>query len=172
MEIYTIGHSDLAPERFVELLRRHDVDLVVDVRSHPYSRFVPWTNRSRVKARLAGAGIAHLSAGRALGGRPRDPALRTATGGPDYGKIDQQPAFRHAIDVLLELAARHRLALLCSEADPLRCHRHRLIAPALLARGCTVRHILPDGRLAEVPAGPRLLHESAASYRARLASCA
>jgi uncharacterized protein (DUF488 family) len=151
MEIFTLGHSSHAIERLVELLRLHGMETVADVRTHPHSRFAPQFNSGPLRAALArsGLGYVHLPA---LGGRPDDPALLQPDGTPDYDRIQASAAFLGGIEELLALAQTRRVVLLCAEGDPMECHRERLIAPVLRARGVTVRHILPDGTLAAPPA--------------------
>ena len=83
-----------------------------------------------------------------MNGKPADSTLRTEDGVlPDYEKIAASPAFLRGLDQLIGLAASGRTAFMCSEADYHVCHRHRLIAPALIGRGIVVWHIMPDGNL-------------------------
>ena len=76
LTIYTIGHSDHTRPAFVDLLRKFDVALLVDVRSQPYSRWTPQFNREDLAHDLEEAGIAYRSMGDSLGGRPADPVRR------------------------------------------------------------------------------------------------
>jgi uncharacterized protein (DUF488 family) len=145
--IYTIGHSNLPMEQFLRALERYAIGQVVDVRSHPYSRFAPWANPTQLKRELLLAGIDYRFAGNQLGGQPDQRSLRTPAGAPDYDKMSRLPAYQQAIQDLVDAAGRQRVALLCSEGDPLRCHRERLIGRSLRSRGCEVNHIMPDGDL-------------------------
>lgn len=147
MDVYTIGHSNVEIGQFLHALRSHGITLVVDTRTSPYSRFVPWANRERLAAELPQAGIAYHFAGDTLGGKPADPSLHTLDGAPDYDKIAESAAYLQGIEEVMAAASRERLALLCSEANPLECHRERLIGRTLRARGCSVKHILSDGAL-------------------------
>jgi uncharacterized protein (DUF488 family) len=158
MELYTIGHSAHPIEVFVGLLRLHQVRLVVDVRSIPASRFHPQYGKKRLADSLAEAGLGYTYLGEALGGRPGDPALypdgmRRQPGDrfprPDYTRVAQRPDFLQTIDRLLALAAAERTAILCSEEDPARCHRHLLIAAYLAVHAPEVRvwHIRGSGAL-------------------------
>ena len=144
--IFTVGHSNHPFPALLALLRTAGIDFVADVRSAPVSRRCPWFDKPPLTAALAEAGIDYLFLGRELGGKPYDPALRDAHGNPDYPAIARSEAFRHGLARVEALARGHRLALMCAEADPLRCHRHHLIAPALETRGVTVVHLLSDGR--------------------------
>ena len=148
--IHTIGHSDHTTAAFVDLLRRHAITLVVDVRSQPYSRWASQFNREMLARDLEDAGIAYRFMGDALGGRPADPALYDAgQERPDYERLAQAPAYLLGIDQLLELARSECVVVMCGEGDHRHCHRHLLVAQTLLARGAHVLHIQPDGHTVE-----------------------
>lgn len=147
--LYTVGHSNHTAEALLALLAAHGIGCVVDVRSRPYSRW-PQFGRERMVAWLRAGGVDYVWMGDSLGGRPEDPALLGPDGAPDYDAMARDPAFLDGLDALLRRLDRPaRVAVLCSEGDPARCHRERLIAPAAQARGVTVRHILRDGTLAD-----------------------
>ena len=151
--VYSIGHSDHDVDQFIALLQRHRVDTLVDVRSQPYSRWVPAYNRETLRPALEAAGLTYLFMGDALGGRPADPSLYDPDGlQPDYERIAATPAFQAGVEALARLAESATVAIMCSEADYHDCHRARLITPSLLALDLHVSHILPDGRT--VDAGP------------------
>lgn len=151
--IYTIGHSDHNLEDFVDLLQRHGVDTVVDVRSQPYSRWVPAYNRETLRDALQAAGLTYVYMGEPLGGRPTDSSLYGTDGTvPAYERIAATPAFQAGLSALMRLADQAHAVIMCSEADYHDCHRARLITPSLLALNAHVVHILPDGRT--VDAGP------------------
>lgn len=148
--IRTIGHSDHTTAIFVDLLRRHGITLVVDVRSQPYSRWAHQFNRETLARDLQDAGIAYRFMGDALGGRPADPALYDpGQERPDYQRVEQTPDYKAGIDQLLDLAQTEQVAVMCSEGDYCRCHRHFLITQTLLERGVRVLHIQPDGTTVE-----------------------
>ena len=148
--IHTVGHSDHTTAAFVDLLCRHGITLVVDVRSQPYSRWVHQFNRETLARDLQDAGITYRFMGDALGGRPADPTLYDAgQERPDYQRVEQTPAYQAGIDQLLELARIEQVAVMCSEGDHHRCHRHLLITQTLLGRGVLVLHIQPDGTTVE-----------------------
>ena len=151
--LFTLGHSNHAAEPFLALLRTHGIGCVADVRSRPYSRW-PQFGRERLATLLAGAGVDYVWLGEQLGGRPAEPALLAADGTPDYAAIARAPGFQAGLAVLRErLDGPRPVTVLCSEGDPLRCHREHLIARALRPLGVTVRHILRDGTLAAPPDG-------------------
>ena len=146
--LYTIGHSRLTPERFVELLQQHDITLVVDVRSAPYSGIAPWFNKQPLQQYLRRQGIKYRFAGQALGGRPDTGEAYDAAGRVDYERMTELPAYRQAIARLKQLIRQERACIMCGEGDYRQCHRHRLIGRTLQNDGLTLHHILADGSLA------------------------
>jgi len=143
LEILTIGHSSQPYESFLEKLVAAGVTAVADVRSSPFSRQFPQFSRDTLRADLRADGIEYVYLGAELGGRPAAPDLYTA-GVADYEKMAQTKNFTRGLDRAVQGAAKFKLALMCSEQDPLDCHRCLLVGRALAARGVAVRHILPD----------------------------
>jgi uncharacterized protein (DUF488 family) len=142
--ILTIGHSRHSWERFTALLDGAGVEAIADIRSAPRSRFSPQFNKEAMAAALAARNVAYVFLGKELGGRPQSPALFTG-GVADYEKMAATPEFRLGLERLIEAAARSNVAALCSEADPLECHRCLLVGRALAEQGADVRHILASG---------------------------
>lgn len=148
--ILTIGHSTRPVSEFIRLLRAHGVTRVVDVRTVPRSRHNPQFNRENLPESLRAAGIAYVHRP-ALGGLRRPTPDSPNTGWRNlsfrgYADYMQTAEFSAAIDELLELAGRDRLALMCAEAVPWRCHRS-LIADALLVRGTETGDIASATRM-------------------------
>jgi len=143
--IHTIGHGRAAFAAVAEVLARHGVATIVDVRSHPYSRHAPEFSRPVLEGLAAASGLGYQWRGDALGGRPTDPSLLRADGTLDEAAVRLSPRFRAALADLAVLAAGAGVALLCSEEQPEHCHRSRVIAPALEEMGLQVVHLLHDG---------------------------
>src|SRR6476646_4906569 len=143
-DLLTIGHSNLAADRFMALLASAGVTAVADVRSVPFSRWCPWFSGKALAERLAGGRIAYIALGEALGGRPRDPTLYRE-GIADYEAMAARPEYAAGLARVTAATARQRVCLLCAEREPLDCHRCLLISRALCARGLTLGHIRPDG---------------------------
>jgi uncharacterized protein (DUF488 family) len=145
--VFTIGHSNVPQEAFIALLKSHDIEVLVDVRSAPYSKYVPHFNASALKPAVVGAGIKYLYLGRELGGRPRERRFYDAVGHVRYDCIAESPEFHEGIERLLRGIREHRVALMCNEEDPRECHRRLLVGRVLAERGVTVLHIRGDGRI-------------------------
>jgi uncharacterized protein (DUF488 family) len=145
-EVFTIGHSTHSWERFAALLRSANVTAVADVRTSPYSRHFPHFNRDDLREELRLDGISYVFLGRELGGRPSESRFY-CEGTADYEKMAQAPEFSKGLGRVIEGAKKYRIALMCSERDPLDCHRCLLVSRALAQRGVRVNHILDDGRI-------------------------
>lgn len=150
MDIYTVGHSNHGQDAFPALLCEHGIDLVVDVRSSPYSRYVPQANRETLAQTLERAGITYRWMGDRLGGKPQGEVA-------DYDELRASPSFQEGIRRLLELAHGRRTAIMCAEGDHRQCHRYKLITPVLLDLGVSVLHIRPDGSVVNEEGGPQQL---------------
>jgi uncharacterized protein (DUF488 family) len=145
--IWSIGHSNMSIERFLGLLRTHEIELLADVRTAPYSRHWPQFSRDALSLSLRSSGVTYLFLGRELGGKPDDPALRGPGGLPNYDAIAATALYQEGIARLASLAREWRTAFMCSEGDPAQCHRERLVARTLRSMGWQVRHILTDGTI-------------------------
>lgn len=108
---------------------------------------MPHFSAGPLREALAGRGITYIPMGRDLGGRPEGDDFYDEEGHVLYGRLAATPAFRGGIDRVLAGAQTSRMALLCSEEDPSRCHRHLLIGRVLRARGVALAHIRRDGRV-------------------------
>ena len=145
MEIYTIGHSNHTWQVFSALLNENRIELLIDVRSRPYSRWAAFANKTRLPELLASEKIDYVFMGNSLGGRPEEPAFYGTDGLPDYGSIERSKRFEQSVKQLIELASNSKTAIMCSEEDPSKCHRHLLIEPNLIEAGAGVFHIRRDG---------------------------
>lgn len=144
--LYTIGHSTHTAEKVMDLLRKYAVTAVADVRSHPYSRMNPQFNREAFCARLKDAGIVYVFLGRELGARSQDRDCYVE-GKVQYDRLAQTALFQTGLERVIKGMRSDRVALMCSEKDPLTCHRTILVCRHLATRGIAVAHILEDGRL-------------------------
>ena len=141
--IYTIGHSTHPIDYFLELLKHYQVNCVVDVRSMPASRFNPQFNKKSLASSLKANGIDYLHFGEAFGARQTDPLLLDDEGRVDFEKIRNTEKFKDAIGRIWKgTRDGYSIALMCSEAEPISCHRFVMISPAL--KDFEVRHILKD----------------------------
>lgn len=146
IRIWTVGHSDRGFDEMLTMLRNNGITCLADVRSFPSSRKFPQWNQQAIIDRLPpDIGYRWIPK---LGGRRHTPEGVPSVNGAwqvkafrayaDYMASDE---FRAGLNELLELAAHERLAIMCSEAVPWRCHR-RLITDALIVAGAEVVDIM------------------------------
>lgn len=143
--LLTVGHSNHTAEQFRRLLAQHEVEVLVDVRSWPHSRFVEWADQSRIAEVTASVGARYLFLGLELGGRPGGSEFYDSEGHVLYGRVAKSGRFRSGIARLRRGAEKYRVAIMCSEENPASCHRRLLVAKVLLAEGWTIDHIRGDG---------------------------
>jgi len=146
-QFYTVGHSSHSPEHFIELLQRYRVEVLVDVRSAPYSRYSPHFDRESLRDLVTAAAIKYLYLGDVVGGRPKDETFYDLEGHACYAKVAESVEFLGGIERLEHGADDFRVALMCSEEDPAHCHRRLLIGRVLIERGGELQHIRGDGQL-------------------------
>ena len=147
MPVFTIGYGNRPITDFLDLLRHYGVQVLVDTRSLPYSRFRPDFRKKVFQEHLERAGFAYLYLGEALGGKRVDPDC-LVNGKVDLERLYAKEAFRAAISQVEDAARQGTvLALMCAEQRPEQCHRVWMLAPALIAGGFEVLHIDEKGGL-------------------------
>ena len=144
-QVFSIGHSNQTLEDFLTLLERHKIEVLVDIRSYPYSKFTTQFNSPELKTAVTRSGLKYLFMGKELGGRPDDLAFYDETGRVKYFQVARSPLFLEGFTRLLKGREKYRLALMCSEEDPAGCHRHLLVSRVLAEHGVEVGHIRGDG---------------------------
>jgi uncharacterized protein (DUF488 family) len=145
-DVFTIGHSNHTIESFIALLEKYEITAIADVRSHPYSRYLPHFNQRELKAFLKASGIDYVFLGKELGARP-DNLSCYVQGKAVYEKIAATEAFKDGIQRVLKGAEKYKIALMCAEQDPLTCHRSILVCQHLRQFDLNINHILKDGEL-------------------------
>jgi uncharacterized protein (DUF488 family) len=166
---FTFGHSNHAIDRWMGLLRDHAIEVAVDTRSSPYSKYAPQFDKALMQRSLESAGVRYLFLGAELGGRPANPDYYDAAGHVLYGRLRDDAKFQAAIARLETGIERFRVALICGEEDPAHCHRRLLIGRVLTERGHTMLHIRGDGRVepddtVAAEAGKPLVNEQPALF--------
>jgi len=143
--IYTIGHSNIQVSQFVDLLQTSKIEVVVDVRSRPFSEYAAQFNRGRIEHSLSTNNIKYVYMGDLVGGKPQDPIFYDRHGYVRYDTIAESASFKVGISRLMKGIVLYRVALMCSEEDPTNCHRRLLIGKVLKEREIDVLHIRKGG---------------------------
>ena len=155
-ELFTIGHSNHELPRLLELLRAHAITAIADVRSEPYSQYTPQFNREVLEQSLKQAGVQYVFLGVELGARRAELGCYV-NGRAEYGRIAKLPLFAQGLERVRRGAQTHRVALMCSEKDPITCHRTILVCRNLRDTDRRIAHILEDGTIETHEAAERRL---------------
>jgi uncharacterized protein (DUF488 family) len=145
----TIGHGKRDLNTFIYTLLRYKVNCIVDVRSSPYSKFSPQFNREILASELNKHNITYKWFGDSLGGRPSDLSTYDENGIVDYDKLIKSDAFSKGLKELEELSVPYNVCIMCSEHDPLRCHRFLAVSKELARRGYRILHIIDERQFAK-----------------------
>ncbi len=142
--IYTIGHSNLESKQFMELIYSNGIELLVDVRSSPYSKYVPHFNTPRLRNNLKKVGINYKYQGDKIGGKPSSIEYYI-DGNACYSLIKKTENYKNGIIELIKISKEYKTVIMCAEKDPMKCHRYQLITPSLVEKGLEVKHIIEAG---------------------------
>lgn len=144
--MYTIGHSNINQESFIQILVLFKIQLLVDIRSSPYSKFVPHFNRENLKTALKDHNIKYMFLGDKIGGKPKYKKYYQ-NGKVNYDLIAKSQSYKDGINKIIEFKSGEDIVLMCSEEDPYNCHRHNLITQTLVKKGLEVVHIRKDNKI-------------------------
>jgi len=147
--LYTIGHSNRSTDEFLQLLQSQNIQILVDIRSHPYSRRYPQFSQDELRVLLENNGITYHLAGRHFGGKRKSnrvsqhralekDSLRAFA---DYMDGDE---FKRAANQLMDLSSKAPTVIMCAEKLPEQCHRI-LISDYLILQNVDVIHLLGEG---------------------------
>jgi uncharacterized protein (DUF488 family) len=145
--VLTIGHSNHTVEHFLGLLKAHGIQVVVDERSQPYSKYATQFDQDALRLALQEAGIRYLYLGRELGGRPDGDEFYDEEGHVLYDRVAASSLFQDGLLRLERGIREYNVAMLCAEENPAECHRRLLVSRVLIEHGIQVEHIRGDGRI-------------------------
>ncbi len=144
--LYTIGHSRHDIDYFINLLKKHKINCLIDVRSSPYSRIAPQFNKETLAGSLKVNNIIYLHFEKEFGARKTDTSLIDLENKVDYSRVRETEEFKEGVKRVFEgLEKGYNIALMCSEANPFDCHRFVMIAYHFVREGVKVNHILKNG---------------------------
>ena len=145
MEIYTIGHSNYTLERLIHMLRHFNIDVVVDIRGTPYSKYNTQFDKEMINYSLTKNGFKYIYMAKELAAKRINKISYNKEGFCDFEKVIYEEDFIKGIDRLKDGCKKgYKIALLGAMQDPIRCHRSVLVGRALRDNGFTVHHILDD----------------------------
>jgi uncharacterized protein (DUF488 family) len=147
-EIFTVGHSNHTIDYFYELLESQQINCLVDVRSMPASKYSPQFNQEPLKNFLKSKGVVYMHFKDEFGARHEEEEVLDENGQVDFELFRKTFNFQQGVErVDIGASKGYRIALMCSEGDPLECHRFSMIAFYLDEIGFDVKHIMKDKQL-------------------------
>ena len=145
MQLYTIGHSTYPVDHFLELIRKYNIQYVIDVRSIPYSRFASQYNSEVLKKDLRGINVEYFHMDKSFGARQTDIRYYNSDGYLDFELFRKSDAFIKGVQNIIKGLKQYNIALMCTEKKPIDCHRAIMVARGFELHGVSVQHILHDG---------------------------
>jgi len=148
-QVFTIGHSNHLFRAFLELIQKNNINMVVDVRTSPYSKYSSHFNKKPLMKTLEESEIDYVYLGNKIGGKPRDKKFYHEDH-LQYHLLEKDEKYQKGLQELVDLIPNNTLVLMCSEENPYHCHRHHLISQSLLKNGYSITHIRGNGTLEKV----------------------
>lgn len=151
-ELYTVGHSIYEIDDFISLLKKNDINTIVDVRSTPYSKFASQYNKEALKMYLNKQEICYIFMGDLLGARYEDKNLLFDNGRVNFKKVQKTTSFQKGIERLEDgINKGYNISLMCSEKEAFDCHRFGLISEYINKNldDIDIKHIYPDKILSQ-----------------------
>jgi uncharacterized protein (DUF488 family) len=146
--IYTIGYGNREIKDFFDLLKKYDIEFLIDVRSFPYSKLKHFYSKPSLEGLSKKNNVQYVFWGKSLGGKPDNEELYFDDGRVNYKKIQEQDYYQKSIERLIDgYNQGFKLALMCSELKPEECHRSKLIGESLIEKDIKVQHIDSNGNL-------------------------
>ena len=142
--VWSMGHSNVSIDDFIDLVKFHKIHVIADVRSVPFSKYTPQFNEELLQGSLKRVGISYQFMGKSLGGRPPEPEMYDSQGHVLYSELAHNFRFQSGLEELCIKAENRRIAMMCSEESPEKCHRRLLISRVLRSQGVETRHIRGD----------------------------
>ena len=147
--LYSIGHGQKTQEEFLAELKSFDIHFLVDVRTSPYSKWVPQFNQGIIESWLQQERIRYIYMGDYIGGRPQNDICYDEEGCFDYHRMAEESSFKTGLHRLIDANSKNcRVAIMCSESDPSECHRSKLIGRELyFVHQISMNHIVAINKI-------------------------
>lgn len=148
MEIFTIGYSNYPYEKFMKMIKKYDINCVVDIRETPYSKYNFQYNREAFRESLKKSGITYIYMGDEFGAKRQTKESYNKDGYADFKKVVKEELFLEGVERLKKgIEMGYHIVLLAAMQDPIRCHRSIMVGRYLNKHGFDVKYILHEGNL-------------------------
>jgi uncharacterized protein (DUF488 family) len=148
MEIFAIGHSNYPYDKLIEMIKKYNINCVLDIRETPYSKYNIQYNRESLKEDLKASGFLYIYMGHEFGAKRLTKESYNDNGYADFDKVVKEDMFLKGIERLNKgLEMGYRIVLLGAMQEPIRCHRSIMVGKYLNKKGFNVKYILHEGNL-------------------------
>lgn len=145
--IYTIGYTGFTIDGFIETLKLHQINVVIDVRSSPYSERYPDYNKNAIEPKLKENGIYYRNYVSEFGARQENVNFYSEEGCLDFALFAQSEQFLSGVEKIKNSVSKgYNIVLLCAEKEPIQCHRTILVARVFSDLGYKIIHLMPDNQ--------------------------
>ncbi|HBH3651901.1 TPA: DUF488 domain-containing protein [Clostridioides difficile] len=149
MEIFAIGHSNYPYDKLIDMIKKYDINCVVDIRETPYSKYNIQYNKEAFNESLRNSGFVYIYMGKEFGAKRTNKDVYTQEGYADFEKVAKEDIFLNGIERLKKgCQMGYRIVLLGAMQEPIRCHRSILVGKVLNKEGFNVKYIMHEGNLA------------------------
>lgn len=149
MDIYTLGHSNYTIEKLIDMLKKYNINCVVDIRGTPYSKYNVQFDKEIIRYTLTKAGFIYIYMAKEFAAKRINKESYNEEGYSDFELVVNEKDFLDGIERLKNGCNKgYRIALLGAMQEPIRCHRSILVGRALIKYGFNVKHILDDSSIA------------------------
>ncbi|HFL2571219.1 TPA: DUF488 family protein [Clostridioides difficile] len=149
MEIFAIGHSNYPYDKLINMIKKYDINCVVDIRETPYSKYNIQYNKETFNESLRNSGFLYIYMGKEFGAKRTNKDVYTQEGYADFEKVAKEDIFLNGIERLKKgCQMGYRIVLLGAMQEPIRCHRSILVGKVLNKEGFDVKYIMHEGNLA------------------------
>ena len=148
IEIYTLGHSNYPFDKFIEILKKYNINCVVDIRAIPYSKYNTQYNKEFFQSNLKKLGHTYIYMADEFGAKRKTRSSYNDQGYADFDKVVSEDDFKRGIERLkVGCAKKYKIVLLGAMQEPIRCPRAILLGKELIKEGFDVKHIMHEGNL-------------------------
>ncbi|MBT2156594.1 DUF488 domain-containing protein [Clostridioides difficile] len=148
MEIFAIGHSNYPYDKLINMIKKYDINCVVDIRETPYSKYNIQYNKEAFNESLRNSGFLYIYMGKEFGAKRTNKDVYTQEGYADFEKVAKKIFFKRNRKIKKGCQMGYRIVLLGAMQEPIRCHRSILVGKVLNKEGFDVKYIMHEGNLA------------------------
>ena len=148
MEIYAIGHSNYPFEKLIDMIRKYNINCVVDIRQTPYSKYNVQYNKEALSYNLKKEGFIYIYMGKEFGATRQSKESYTERGYADFEKAVKEDIFKEGVERLKKgCSMGYKIVLLGAMQEPIRCHRSIMVGRQLSKEGFDVKYIMDEGHI-------------------------